>query len=175
MRRALNRQKSKKKQAEVIIETSSKSSKTPEQKSQELAATAEQQAQNMRLVQLSKDLDTTLNFLTSRKYGFKKCSELAYFPMSTVESSLKNLNGKALPLVKFQQLLWLVPSHYKYRVVNGEVQIAIQNHQKEGESMKVTRELTNLRETRVKQRIEDVGGKVGTARLEADGNQVRGL
>ena len=41
--------------------------------------------------------------------------------------------------------------------------------------MKVTRELTKLRETRIKQRIEDVGGKVGTARLEADGNQVRGL
>lgn len=89
---------------------------------------AETHVENSRLVQLSKDLDTTLNFLTTRKYGFQKKQELAFFPITTIESSLKNLNGKALPVAKFQQLMWLVPSHYKYRIVKGQVEIAIQDH-----------------------------------------------
>ena len=93
------------------------SSKNTEQ----LAAEAEEKAQSMRLVQLAKDLDTTLNFLTSRKYGYtmKAGEQLLYFPISQIESSLKNLNGKALTLAKFQQLIWLVPNHYTYKLANN--------------------------------------------------------
>jgi hypothetical protein len=51
----------------------------------------------------------------------------------------------------------------------------MQHHSKVGESMRLTRELTKEREAAVRQRIEDVGGKVGTARLAEVGNHVRGL